>query len=264
MTVSWPTRSCKSRPASCSIDGPERPTVILGIDRSSAGSSAPGTLAAASSLSRGGPRIATRTGRKAPATNERGCGTQATDHRDDYEPAQAEGQDPEHLDDPENAREHLVRHRALDESEEGDVEYRVACTDDGQQHQRECVVRPYPDQRQRQPPEHDAEDERRGQPRRRPASARAANDPIRAPTPKAEFRNPTPDSPTSSKSRARTTSRTEFAPATKVCAEKRLRRTPQSRVPRNRTEARERFREEVCALRYRRRARQRWESRDDR
>ena len=34
--------------------------------------------------------------------------------------------EPEHLDDAEHAREHLVRHGALDEREPGDVDERVA------------------------------------------------------------------------------------------------------------------------------------------
>ena len=80
--------------------------------------------------------------------------------------------------------------------------------------------------------------------RRIPASDRAAIDPISAPTPIAEFSQPTPASPMSRSSNAITTMSTVSAPATSVCAEKRPRRMRRRESPptvRNPTKASDRM-----------------------
>ena len=93
--------------------------------------------------------------------------------------------EPEHLDDPEDAGEHVVWDGPLDDGQARDVGERVSEAEQAEQDDRDGGFRPEPDHDEGQTPAATSPDRKAGLSRRAPASESATSVPIRAPTPDA-------------------------------------------------------------------------------
>ncbi len=137
--------------------------------------------------------------------------------------ADPDRRDPETLNGAEYAGQHVVGHGALEQRERRHVDERVAEPDHGKEQKRrsrlgKTPIRAIGMPQSRIPTKKFAVS-------RRPISVAETSAPTSPPIPTAEFRKPTPSSPSSSSSSAETTIRTLSAPATSVCAASSLTRT---------------------------------------